>query len=225
MDWGNVIDRSINNLVVATAYNLKKQPFHGLVDMVPAYSSLAIIYDPVAIKLFHGNQVAVFDYIQQYMLLIINKPVVSYKNNKTIIEIPVCYELILTGDLERIQVQLNLPLKDIIALHSSREYYVYMQGFLPGFAYMGEVDERIAIPRKDKPVPVGAGAVGIAGRQTGIYPVDSPGGWNIVGYTPLKMFDPGSTSPCRLMAGDAVVFKPINLATFNNIKQNQGKWE
>jgi inhibitor of KinA len=225
MEWGNLIDRSINKLVVAMAGNLDKQPFYGLVDMVPAYSSLTVIYDPVAIKSFHGNQVAVFEFIQQYLLLLINKQAAISQNDKAVIEIPVCYELKFSDDLEKMQVALNLSLEDIIARHSNQEYYVYMQGFLPGFAYMGEVDERIAISRKNKPVPVIAGAVGIAGRQTGIYPVDSPGGWYIVGYTPLKMFDARDTLPCRLMAGDAVVFKPINLAAYNTIKQNQGTWE
>ncbi len=225
IEWGNTIDRSINKKVVAMADILNQQPFIGMIDMVPAYSSLTVIYDPVRIRSFYGNQVAVFKFIQQYILPLINKLGNTIKENRSIIEIPVCYELILANDLETMQSQLNLPVAEIIKYHSQNEYYVYMQGFLPGFAYMGEVDERIAIPRKNKPVQVIAGAVGIAGKQTGIYPVDSPGGWNILGYTPFKMFDANAKTPCRLMAGDTVLFKSIDLAEYQTMKKNKSAWD
>ncbi|MFZ1261350.1 MAG: carboxyltransferase domain-containing protein, partial [Chitinophagaceae bacterium] len=100
----------------------------------------------------------------------------------------------------------------------AKSYNVYMLGFLPGFAYMGEVDEKIATPRKSQPVNVAAGSVGIAGKQTGIYPLASPGGWQIIGRTPLKLFNAASLAPTLLSVGDLVQFYPINKSEFEKIK-------
>ncbi|MES2647312.1 MAG: 5-oxoprolinase subunit PxpB [Bacteroidota bacterium] len=225
IQWGNIIDRSLNEVVVAVADSLKQQPFQGMIDIVPAYSSLTIIYDPVSINSFHGKQIAVFEFIQQYMLQLINKLDNTFKEQTSVIEIPVCYDLALYNDLEMMQLQLKLSVADIIKYHTDNEYYVFMQGFLPGFAYMGEVDKRIVMPRKNKPVQVIAGAVGIAGMQTGIYPVDSPGGWNILGFTPLNMFNATARNPCRLMAGDTVIFKSIQLPQYHSMKENQTAWD
>ncbi len=113
-----------------------------------------------------------------------------------------------------------MDIDEIISLHQSSAYYVYMLGFLPGFSYMGEVDERIAFPRKEKPVAVKAGAVAIAGKQTGIYPVNTPGGWNIVGYTPVNIFDASKQKFCLIEPGATVVFKAIDIETYHSIKNN-----
>jgi inhibitor of KinA len=110
----------------------------------------------------------------------------------------------------------GLSTETVVNLHSKSIYRVYMVGFLPGFAYMGKVDERIATPRKKEPVlNIPAGSVGIAGIQTGVYPVSSPGGWNIIGRTPMSMFDPRSSDPVLLRGGDRVKFIPISLDTYH----------
>jgi len=141
--------------------------------------------------------------------------------SKPPVEIPVCYDQALGNDLPGISSLTGISIAQIISLHCSNEYYVYMQGFLPGFAYMGEVDERIAVGRKHQPVNVQAGAVGIAGKQTGIYPVDSPGGWQIVGYTPLRIFNAQQASPCLMNAGDLVKFITIDVMEYHAIKNKQ----
>lgn len=138
--------------------------------------------------------------------------------NTTLIEIPVCYDQALHNDLAAMAQQTNLPVEEIIALHSAATYHIYMLGFLPGFAYMGRVNEQIALPRKAAPVPVKAGAVGIAGTQTGIYPTASPGGWNIVGYTPLQMFDANRKPACLLQPGQQVRFLSISLSDFKSLQ-------
>ena len=136
---------------------------------------------------------------------------------KRLIKIPVCYAPTFGWDLAEIAAQTGLLLSEIIEIYTSVKYKVYMIGFLPGFAYMGEVDERIAVPRKREPrLKIEPGCVGIAGRQTGIYPLASPGGWQIVGRTPLKLFDKNKSEAVLLKAGDEIQFFSISEDEFEN---------
>ena len=149
----------------------------------------------------------------------------NYSNQTTFpkrsISIPVCYEGTFALDLSLLAHQKNLTVEEVIQIHTKTTYQVYMIGFLPGFAYMGKVDEQIQISRKEKPRTfVAAGSVGIAGEQTGIYPVDSPGGWQVIGKTPIKMFDIAQTNPCYLRPGDEVRFIPITLTEFQQISNS-----
>jgi inhibitor of KinA len=131
-----------------------------------------------------------------------------------LIRIPVCYDPAFAPDMIRLSAAKKCTPEELIGLHTAATYKVYMLGFLPGFAYMGGTDERIAMPRKPQPVKVMAGSVGIAGRQTGIYPLDSPGGWHIIGRTPLRMFDPAAKKPVLLNTGDRVQFYTISKNEF-----------
>jgi len=134
-------------------------------------------------------------------------------------EIPVCYDELLAPDLALLAKEKKITLKKIIQKHSNKTYRVHMIGFLPGFAYMGKVDKSISMPRKSKPaVLVKAGSVGIAGEQTGIYPMDSPGGWHVIGRTPLQLFNARKEEPVLLKAGDEVRFIPITLKEFHQLK-------
>eukprot|EP01136_Pigoraptor_vietnamica_P038048 Opistho-1_new@106825 len=136
------------------------------------------------------------------------------------ITIPVCYDLSLAPDLVELATLHQLSVEEVIQLHTAQTYRVYMIGFLPGFAYMGSVDERIRTARKANPrTKVPAGSVGIAGEQTGIYPLDSPGGWQLIGQTPLPLFDATRTDPCLLQPGDEVQFCSISLTAFHKLKQ------
>ena len=136
-----------------------------------------------------------------------------------LVEIPVCYEGDFAPDLERVVAWSGMTVSEIIAHHSGPEYRVYLIGFLPGFAYMGAVDERLAAPRLARPRErVPAGSVGIAGVQTGIYPLESPGGWNLIGRTPLLMFDGQHTAPTLLQPGDRVRFYAVSLEQFYQIQ-------
>ena len=132
------------------------------------------------------------------------------------LRIPVCYHSSLAPDLHLLAVQLHLTTDELIRIHVATTYRVFMLGFLPGFAYMGPVDQRIVAPRHDRPrSAVPAGSVGIAGAQTGIYPMQSPGGWQLIGRTPLQLFTPHLLPPCLLQPGDEVVMYPISLDEFN----------
>lgn len=150
-------------------------------------------------------------------MLILQLKEVSEITKNRLIKIPVFYY---GPDLEYISKIKNIPVEEIIRIHANTEYRVFMIGFLPGFAYMGTVDERIAAPRKEKPaLHVKPGSVGIAGMQTGIYPIASPGGWQLIGTTPLKIFNKEKTNPCLFAAGDRVQFFPINKNEFDQLNE------
>ncbi len=186
-------------------------------DIVPAYSSIAFCFNLFVIHKNVETKTTVFDWVKQQ---IENQlPFIKIADDAAIetIEIPVCYDAFLNNDLVDITKVTGLSDAEIIQLHSSRNYYVYMLGFLPGFAYMGEVDERIALPRKPNPVKVTAGSIAVAGKQTGIYPLDSFGGWNVLGHTPVKMFNQFDTEPCFLKAGQEVKFSPITLKEYRQL--------
>ena len=134
-----------------------------------------------------------------------------------LVRIPVCYEKNYAPDMEEVAAVKNLSPAEVARIHASSEYRVYMLGFVPGFAYMAEVDERIAMPRKDEPrLQVPAGSVGITGRQTGVYPFATPGGWQLIGRTPLQLFNKEEDQPVLLKAGDRIQFYSITADEFEN---------
>jgi inhibitor of KinA len=184
---------------------------HWIINLVPAYESLLVVCNsPSAardLKLALEGKT---------METIIEK----HRFGERMVTIPVCYDTRLGNDLDIMAAYHNLEINRIVEIHINKLYHVYLLGFLPGFAYMGEVDERIAMPRKEVPIFTRAGAVGIAAKQTGIYPLDSPGGWHIVGYTPLKMFDITKKNPALLQPGDKVKFEIIDLETYKNMLEN-----
>ena len=214
IDFGNVISEDINKKVISLFKALQKKPLPGMIEGVPAYSSLNIIYDPVFIRKNFSKNNTAFDWVKEQTEKFLQTHNESEAEPSRFIKIPVCYEEEFGTDIARIAKAKQLSREEIIQLHASKKYRVYMVGFLPGFPYMGEVDEKIAMSRKPQPQPVAAGSVGIAGRQTGIYPLPSPGGWVIIGRTPLKLFDPGNGHPTLLNAGDMIEFYPISKEEF-----------
>jgi inhibitor of KinA len=216
--WGNAINREISHRVNALAIAINNHPFVGLVDVVPAYSSLTIIFDTVLVKKENPTFNSANDYVKHYTGLLLPQLTNIKEETLAVIEIPVCYDGRLQNDLREVSNSRQLSIEDIISIHTRYPYYVYMQGFIPGFAYMGELDERLNLPRKLKPYSVRAGAVGIAGRQTGIYPTNSPGGWHILGYTPLQLFNATKSPPCLLIPGTLVQFKAIDYDEFCLLK-------
>lgn len=194
-------------------YGYAKQNWgHWISNLVPAYESLLIVCSSsLAARDLKGTLE------RKTMESIIDK----HPFEERTVTIPVCYDTRLGNDLDIMATYHSLGLKDFVEIHINKIYHVYLLGFLPGFAYMGEVDARIAMPRKEAPVFTRAGAVGIAGKQTGIYPLNSPGGWHIVAYTPLKMFDITKENPARLQPGDKVRFESIDLLTYNNMLENE----
>jgi len=214
ISFGNRIDERINLWVMEIHHRLHDHPFHGFVESVPAYASLAVYFDLHLVVLQKPPFLSAFDYLKNYFEQLVAG---SYTEipalNGKLVEIPVLYD---GEDLERIAQQKNSSIGDVIACHASLPYRVYMIGFLPGFAYLGSVDAKIAVPRRSAPrTVVPAGSVGIAGFQTGIYPQASPGGWQLIGRTPIRIFNKEKPNPCLFNPGDTVKFYPIDAHQFH----------
>jgi len=214
VSFGNILDEAINDIVLSLHKTLQLSPFPGYVESVPAYASMAVFYDIK--KINTQGEVSPVSLVKNYLQQLLETPLQANTPLSSIKKIPVCYDELFGIDLKGIAELHQLSIDEIISLHTAVIYKVYMIGFLPGFAYMGTVDNKLITPRKDQPrLNVAAGSVGIAGAQTGIYPMDSPGGWQIIGKTPLHLFDITQSTPCLLSAGDRVQFISISLDEFN----------
>jgi inhibitor of KinA len=198
IDFGNVINEKINKEVLALFHQLQSDPLPGMIEAVPAYSSLTIYYDVYGTNKNIPADRSVYEYISGQLNERLKEALPETDIASRLVTIPVCYEKEFAPDIEILAKEKNISVGEVISIHTSGQYRVYMLGFLPGFSYLGEVDERIAMPRKLQPVTVAAGSIGIAGKQTGIYPLVSPGGWQIIGKTPLKLFE---TSPIPIAIG------------------------
>jgi inhibitor of KinA len=219
VDFGNIIDEITNKKVLALFKQLSADPLAGMIEAVPAYSSLTVYYDVFSTSKTLNAAKSVYEFMAGKLEERLKQPIETNSEAPGVVDIPVCYENEFAPDIEQLAKEKNISVEEVILIHSSKQYRVYMLGFLPGFSYMGEVDERIAVGRKSQPRQVAAGSVGIAGKQTGIYPSASPGGWQIIGRTPLKLFDAehGST---LLKAGDTVQFISISQNDFNEIQNS-----
>jgi len=213
-DMGNVISEALNQKALAMQQWLLAHPFEGLKDCLVAYSSITVLYNPVVIKKYYNPTTTIFAWVAGRLQQAFDKALETVSTVREVIRIPVCYETPYGPDLAPLAEQKQLSAQEVVHLHTGAIYNVYMIGFLPGFSYMGEVNEQISVPRKQQPTPVMAGSVGIAGSQTGIYPLNSPGGWQIIGRTPLKLFDPFVPEPVKLQAGDRVQFFAITKEEF-----------
>ncbi|HEX8197641.1 MAG TPA: 5-oxoprolinase subunit PxpB [Pyrinomonadaceae bacterium] len=216
VDFGNQISAEINDRVLSLAKYFDKNPFAGFIEIVPAYSSLTVFYDVFEVRKNNRNLETAFDFV----CVEIEKAMLETNENVQIearlVEIPICFDSEFAPDLNFIAAEKNLSSEEIIEIFLAETYRVFMLGFLPGFAYLGEVAEIIAVPRKQSPrLQVSAGSVGIAGRQTGVYSLASPGGWQIIGRTPLEMFNPDNQPPTVLQPGDRVRFHRIGKTDFH----------
>ncbi len=229
IDLGDRIDEELNRQAMAIRDWLVARPIPGVQDIIVAYSSVSVFYDPVLISegIVAGEEGnpgedcggIAFGYMKQRLEQAGEEAVpLSGEDGKTI-AVPVCYGGRFGPDLEPVSAAKGISPQEIIDIHSSRIYRVYMIGFLPGFAYLGKVDERLDMPRKAAPTPVVAGSVGIVGNQSGIYPLNSPGGWHIIGLTPLKLFDAQGEPPVLLKTGDRVQFFPITAVEFDQLSR------
>ncbi|MFD2522539.1 5-oxoprolinase subunit PxpB [Emticicia soli] len=207
IDFGAVIDVGINTIVGQLFDYCSKYPFDGFKEAVPAYASLTVFYDVLQIRASNPDAKTAFDIVQNYLTAAIQSLESAEVKEPNLIEIPVIYD---GEDLAFVASHNNLSTAEVIQIHTQATYRVYMMGFLPGFAYLGGMDERIATPRKVSPrAKVPAGSVGIAGKQTGIYPLESPGGWQLIGHTDTPFFTLGSSDPTLLKAGDLVRFVAV----------------
>jgi inhibitor of KinA len=218
VEFGQQIAEGLLNAVNSLNLLLHQQPFPGFNTTVPAYSTLTVFYDPFVVIKSDLPGLSCLAKVSGYLgdLNLQMKTTNSVKGD--IITIPVCYGGAFGPDLAEVAGFNQLSIAEVIKLHTAATYKVYMIGFVPGFAYLGGMDELLATPRKATPRKlVPAGAVGIAGQQTGVYPLDTPGGWQIIGQTPLKMFDLDRGQPSLLKAGDIVIFKSIDIQEFNDL--------
>lgn len=195
---GDKIDSAINQRVHALNALLQTNSIAGIVETVPAYCTLLIHYDPLILT---------FDQVKRWVRDEMTQLADSFHRTPRRLEVPIRYDGASGLDLETVAAAKNISIADVIRIHSEREYTVYMMGFTPGFPYLGTLDERLSMPRMESPrTLVKAGSVAIAGSQTGIYPLDSPGGWHLIGWTPLKLFDPTRESPFLFAPGDVIKF-------------------
>ncbi len=202
--FGDRIEEGINKKVHAVANAIEKASPDWLIEVVPTYTSIYVYYNPL--KLSYQE---VLDAIKPFL------SAEPKEEKPRIVEIPTVYGGKFGPDIEFVAQYNGLTIDDVIEIHSKPLYRVYMLGFTPGFAYLGGMDERIATPRLEKPrLKVPAGSVGIAGKQTGIYPIESPGGWRLIGRTPLRLFTPEKDPPTLLQPGDYVKFVPISEEEF-----------
>ncbi|MBP3729286.1 MAG: 5-oxoprolinase subunit PxpB [Lachnospiraceae bacterium] len=209
VEFGNEIKESINHDIRAYKIALEKAEIPGIVEMVPTYRSLMVHYNPRMIR--NGELKEKLEKLLSEMGDIEIPP-------SPVLEIPVLYGGEMGPDLPFVAENAGLSEEEVIRIHSSTEYLIYMLGFTPGFTYLGGMSDKIATPRLQQPrVKIPAGSVGIAGSQTGIYPIDSPGGWQLIGRTPLKMYDPNRETPILPEAGQYMKFYPIDQAEYDRI--------
>jgi inhibitor of KinA len=208
IEFGDAIEPAINTRVRRLYQVLKSLRPVGILDLIPTYRSLFVEYDPWQCS-FEQVLLVVEDAIREGRVL--------PADDASVLDIPVCYGGDFGPDLDELAATHRLSSQEVIRIHCSPVYTVYMIGFVPGFPYLGGLDERLITPRRKAPrrrVP--AGSVGIADRQTGIYPLESPGGWQIIGRTPVRLFDLSKPEPFLLSAGDRLRFIPIARDSFDS---------
>ncbi len=213
ISFGTVIHNDVHIRVMQAKAAIEANPFPGFVETVPAYTTLAVYYNPVDVDNKSESVAVSVTQTLQYLLDTNSADQVTIAG--TVVELPVCYDPELAPDLGATAIDLKLSVEELINIHASQTYKVFMVGFTPGFPYMGTVDERIFTQRKTQPrLKVEPGSVAIAGNQTGIYPFATPGGWNIIGRTPLQIFNANSRNRFLLKAGDEIKFKAITRDEF-----------
>lgn len=209
VEFGNEISESINARIRALGVVLAQSGIPGIVETVPTYRSLMIHYDPGVIR---------FEALEKRLRgLLAGLDSVALPPTE-VLEIPVLYGGEMGPDLTFVAENAKLSPEEVIRIHTGTEYLIYMLGFTPGFTYLGGMDETIATPRLGTPrVKIPAGSVGIAGSQTGVYPIDSPGGWQLIGRTPVRMYAPERERPILPEAGKYIKFYAIDQAEYDRI--------
>ena len=211
IDFGQVIDPTINRHIRQTIERIKELQLEGIIELVPTYCALLVEYDAM---LYSYSEICniIEPTLEEGMANTTNELV-------TVVEVPTVYGGEFGPDLSFVASHNHLSEDEVISIHSGTDYLVYMLGFIPGFTYLGGMDPRIATPRLSSPrTLIPAGSVGIAGEQTGTYPSDSPGGWQIIGRTPVTMYDMSKAQAALLNAGDYVRYVPIDESEFHRIK-------
>jgi KipI family sensor histidine kinase inhibitor len=216
LHFGNGVDAATNARVHAAAQAIAARRLPGIVELVPAYASLAVLFDAAH---WRDAQDTPAQRCAQALREVLAQAPPSRRDDTALIEIPVCYGGESGPDLDAAAARAGLTAAEFAAAHAGPEYRVAMLGFAAGFPYLLGLDARLHLPRRASPrTRVPAGSVAIGGAQTGIYPRELPGGWNLIGRTPLTLFDPQATPPNRLAAGMRVRFRAVDTATFGRLQ-------
>ena len=203
------IDPDINQKVVSVVNSLTSNPIKGVTGWIPAYCSLMVSYDPMVIH---------YDQLESQLEEMSSAPSGPAKAPREF-NIPVCYGGEFGVDLEEVSKETSLSIKEIIDIHTSTQFRVYMLGFIPGFVYMGSIPPELNCSRKTTPrLKVPSRSVGLAGQQTGIYPTEAPGGWQIIGRTPFNIIDLSQTNPFLFEAGDSIRFNSIDQDEYKRMR-------
>ncbi|PJN59084.1 Kinase A inhibitor [Paenibacillus sp. GM1FR] len=212
---GDQLSDAVQRRVMSVCALLEKSTLPAMIEWVPTYTSVTVFYNPF---------ISSYPELCRILLQQLNQMKESVQYKPRTVTIPVCYGGEWGPDLDYVASEHGLTAEDVIAIHTSGDYLVHMIGFAPGFPYLGGLSEQIATPRRVTPrLRVEAGTVGIGGKQTGIYPVDTPGGWQCIGQTPLRLFRPEENVPSLLAAGDRVRFEQITMQEYLALKQKEGE--
>ena len=219
VEFGDKIEEQVNSKIRSLTVAIEQEGIIGINETIPTYRSLMVIYDPMIMELTE--------------LISVLKSIISRMHElklpeAKVIEIPTLYGGEYGPDIEFVADHNNISIDEVIKIHTDMEYLIYMIGFTPGFPYLGGMSDKIEAPRLQNPrTKIPAQSVGIAGKQTGIYPVESPGGWQLIGRTPVKLYDPCRAEPVLLNAGDYIKFVQIDENEYKNIEalELEGKYK
>ena len=216
VEFGQRVDPVINATVHALADHLLEHPIEGVTDVVPAFTTVAVHYRPEVLASARPGSQTPYRELERTIAGILSGGLERTHSAARTVEIPVCYGGEFGPDLEDVAKACGLTAQQVIELHAASPHVVYMLGFAPGFPYMGGLDARLAMPRRSTPrVRIPAGTVAIAREQSAIYTLETPGGWNLLGRTPVQLFTPHAASPTLLRPGDQVRFVPITREQFD----------
>ncbi len=209
IEWPSEIDENLHQNLLCFKKTIETELIEVIVEVISGYNSLLIIY--------HTSINNIYDKISLLESLYLSNAV-DDKEGNVLWEIPVCYSPTLAQDLEQFSKMKSMTIEEVISLHAATRYRVYFIGFLPGFLYLGGLDKKLHLPRKESPsLNIRKGSVAIGGNQTGIYPMNSPGGWHVIGKSPVSFFDVNNDVPCFAEPGDMIQFISIEIEEYNDI--------
>ena len=223
--FGHRMNLAIHQYVISFVRLLEHVPIAGVTEIVPGIASVAVYYDPILLYDLQNSKLSPFEWMSFKLKELCGQMSGDESTKSRVLDIPVCYGGEFGPDLDYVASYHGLTPQEVIDIHSKGSYLVYMMGFTPGFPYLGGMDERIATPRLNSPrLSIPIGSVGIGGNQTGIYPIESPGGWQLIGRTPLDLFCPQYDPPCLINTGDVIYFRPITSVEFDRLRRKNNEY-